>query len=314
MRRKKHKYARRSSVNSKRKKVLPIVLIAVGAVAVLFAVAVGIGAYLRGKADRYEPHKQYKFEDNSPPQNQGGGSVCAPLHKYGNSIYALVSKGYDAISVSLGTSSSVDFSTDITQSVSGAVCGETDLEKYAQDIHDNDAIACGYFYSEAFSISDENDRRIRKAYEISLLCDAAQKGIDDILILGINVDENNCDEVARYLSEIASAADGAVGIAVNAGVFLLSENEVYVAGKLKSACDFIAMDLTGLDFSDVADQKEDFDEREELGNYLETLSYYISQYYARLIFSDANSKYFDMVIEFGLPNTQVVGKMETETE
>ena len=305
MSRRKNRYSRRTSVSLRKKRIITIVIASILSVAVLFGVAVGLGAYLRHKAESYEPKQEYEFDDNAPPASDGAVAVCAPSFTYGDYLYGFFQKGYTELSLSLGTAENPTFVSDVSQSVSGVVCGDIMLEEYSALIHKYEGRACAYFVSSAFECENENLRRIKKAYEIALLCEAVEKGIDDILILGINVTEENSDEVARYLSELnSSAGDCSVGVAINVGTLLLTENEVYIAAKLKSACDFVALDLRNLDFSGASESGSGTPTN--LAQYLNEIKYYLSSYSLRLVFSDTNEQFFDEAIELGFSNLQVV--------
>ena len=305
MSRKRNKYSRRTSTSLKKKKVVATVIIVVTAVLVRIAAAIGMGAYLRHKAEAYEPENKYQFDGNTPPPGSGTAAVRAPMFVYGEYLYGYIQKGYSELSLSLGTAESVAFDSETAKAVTGVEVGEIKLSEYAAAIHKYEGRACAYFKSSAFDCEDENLRRVRKAYEISLLCEAAASGIDDILILGINVTEENSDEVARYLSELnAAAGECSVGVAVNVGVLLMTENEIYLAGKLKSACDYLALDLRQLDFSDT-EQSEGSDVPTSLAEYLNELKYYLSTYSLRLVFSDGNKHFFDEAIGLGFENVQV---------
>ena len=301
MSRRKNRYSRRTALSLRKKRIILTVVSCAFAVAVLFGIAVGVGAYLKSKAESYEPREEYNFEDNSPPASDGAEAVQAPMFSYGDYLYGFIQKGYSDLSLSLGTADSVTFDSSVAKSVAGVSCGEVRLEDYSSLIHKYDGRACAYFVSSAFELENENLRRIRKAYEIALLCEAAASGIDDILVLGVNVTKENSDEVAKYLSELNSAAgDCSVGIAINTGTLLLTDNEIYIAGKLRSACDFLALDLRYLDFTDAGDSAPT-----SLAEYLNQLKYYLSAYHLRLVFSDSNSQFFDEAEELGFSNIQV---------
>lgn len=305
MSRRKNRYSRRTSASQRKKKIIMTVIVAILSVAVIFGIAVGVGAYLRHKAESYEPREDYEFEDNIPPASDGAEAVCAPSFIYGDYLYGFIQKGYTDLSLSLGTADNVTFASDVAQGVSGVACGDIRLEEYTSLIHKYEGRACAYFVSSAFECEDENVRRVRKAYEISLLCEAAENGIDDILILGINVTEENSGEVAKYLSELNTAAGNcSVGIAINTGTLLLTENEVYIAAKLKSACDFVALDLRHLDFSNVSEG--DSGSPTNLTEYLNEIKYYLSTYSLRLVFSNANEQFFGEAKNLGFSNIQVV--------
>lgn len=309
MSRRRNKYSRRTSVSLRKKKIITIIILALVSVALLFGVAVGVGAYLRRRAESYAPKEEYEFEDNAPPASEGARAVRAPAFTYGDYLYGFIQKGYTDLSLSLGRAESITFDSSVAQSMVGVTCGDIKLEEYSSLIHKYEGRACGYFVSSAFDCEDENLRRLKKAYEIAILSEAAKSGIDDIMILGITVTEENSDEVAGYLSELeAAAGDCSIGIAINTGTLLLTENEIYIAARLKSACDFVALDLRSLDFSDAGES--DGVAPTNLAQYLDEIKYYLSSYSLRLVFSKSNEKFFDEAIDLGFSNVQVVESFE----
>lgn len=301
---KRTRYSGRSAASVRKRKILPIVLISFVSVALLFGAAVGIGAYLRKKALSYTPQREYDFEDNSFQKNGGALSVYAPSLEYGESVYGLISKGYRDISVGIGSSDKLFVQSEIATGVSGVENGENDIEKYISDIHYYEANACLYFYSRVFEIKDENQRRVRKAYEISLMSEMAALGADDILILGVSFDDSNISEVTKYISEInAACGDCSVGISVSTGALRLSEEGKYYVGALLNCADYVALDLRELSF-DGAD--EETDSPKNIEDYLGSMKYYLAQYGLRLVFSEENKQLFDEVYDLGLTNAQVV--------
>ena len=306
---KRTRYSRRSSVNARKRKILPTVLIIFASAVLLFGVAVGLGAYLKHKADSYTPRKDYGFEDNTP-QNVGDGiGVYAPNLDLGDSVYGLISKGYTDISVGIGSSDKLFIHSNVADGVSGVENGERDIESLISDIHYYEANACLYFYSTAFEIKDENLRRIRKAYEISLMSEMAKLGADDILILGVGLDDSNISEVARYISDINSACgDCSVGMAVSVGALRLAQEGKYLVGALLNCADYVALDLRNLSFDG---DGADTDNPTGIAEYLSGMKYYLSQYGLRLVFSEENKQFFDEVYDLGLTNAQVV-KMQSQ--
>ncbi len=305
----KNKYSRRSTLNTKKKKVLPVILVSVLSFAVLLALAVGLGAYLRYKADSYTPKKNYGELGNTPPKSDGAEAVYAPIFNYGDYLFGLIKKDYTDFSVLLGGGGRVSFESEVAKTDPSVKVAENDLAEYARVIHENGGKLCGYFYSSAFDIQDENLRRVKKAFEVSIICEAVQLGVDDVLILGINADKYNCDEVASYLSEINANADASVGIAVNVGAVLNTENGDYTVGKLKNSCDFAALDLRNLSFAEVS---ENSNAPKNLGEYLSGIKYYLSSYSLRLVFSEDNGEFFDEAKELGFENVQAVNNIKQE--
>lgn len=306
---------RRTRIGKRRKRAWMMFLIIAGAIVLIFAIAVGIGAYLRYKSQSYEPKQKYNFEGNIPPASDGAGAVYAPIYNYEDTVYSYASKGYTELSVMLGSAQSLNYTSDIAAAFAGVDMAQNKLEDYTSAMHRYEITACGYFYSSAFEYEDESMRLLRKSYEVALLAEAAQKGIDDILILGINVNEQNCAEVARYLEDINSAAKNcSVGIAITVGDLLLTNEEIYIAGAMKSSADFVALDLGSLDFSDI-NAENDEKNPQNLAQYLNEIKYYLSSYSLRLVFSEKNQGFCKEAYDLGFTNTQAVkGKPTNEKQ
>lgn len=302
--RRKHKYSRRTPISAGRRRVLPIVLIAVLAVCAVVAIAVGLGAYLRRKAEDYSPSER-EDDDIITPVTGKGEAVIAPLYSYDASVYSVMSKGYKALSMSLGTARNVSFKSEIAGMLSDISVGDIELSAYTSSVKYYGGRACGYFISDAFECEDENTRRLKKAYETALMCEAASMGIDDILILGINVTERNIDEVCEYMRQLHDAlGECSVGICVSAGVMELTGQGVYIATELKESCDFLALDMRELEFTSL--DGEGTDVPSSLEEYLGSLKYYIKSYSMRLLFSDGNIDFFDTACKLGYSNVQAV--------
>lgn len=297
---------RRTRIGQRRKRIWITLLIIIVAVVLIFAAAVGLGAYLRYKAESYEPKQKYDFEGNTPPASDGAKAVYAPIYNYEDTVYSYVSKGYTELSVMLGSADCLSYTSDVAAMVTGVDTAQNKLENYTSAMHRYDVSACGYFYSSAFEYEDESMRLLRKSYEIALLAEAAKKGINDILIMGINVTEQNCAEVADYLKDVNAAAKScSVGIAITVGNLLQTEDGIYIAGAMKAAADFVAVDLGALDFSDIS---QDTDEKtpRNLAEYLNAIKYYLSSYSLRLVFSEKNQGFCKEAYDLGFKNTQAV--------
>lgn len=287
-----------------RRRVLPIVLVVIVSLCAVTAAAVGLGAYLRHKAESYEPAEREDAYDSTPVTVRGE-EVTAPLYSYESSVYSVISKGYTALSMSLGDADNVTFESEVAKVMSDTVAGDVELSAYTSSVKAYGGRACGYFVSKAFECDDENVREVKKAYEIALMREAVSMGIDDILILGINVTQGNLDEVTEYMRMMHDATgECSVGISVSAGVMELTGQGIYIAAALKTACDFVAIDMRELDFTRLDDG--DGDVPRDLGEYLQGLKYYISSYSARLIFSDKNTDLFDEARRLGYRNIQAV--------
>lgn len=284
--------------------MFPIVLLVVLSLCAVFALAVGLGAYLRHKAEGYTPSER-EDGDIAVSVTGRGEDVIAPLYSYDASVYSVMSRGYKALSMSLGTAKNVSFQSDIAKMFSDVSVGDVELSAYTSSAKYYGGRACGYFVSDAFECGDANLRRLKKAYEISLMCEAASMGIDDILILGIDVTEQNVDEVCEYMYQLQEAlGECSVGISVSAGVMELTGQGVYIAAALKDSCDFLGLDMRELDFSQLDGDGDDVPK--DLNEYLSGLKYYIKSYSMRLLFSDKNIGFFDEACGLGYLNVQAV--------
>ena len=120
--------------------------------------------------------------------------------------------------------------------------------------------------------------------------------------------EDNIAEAEDYAKRASIAAgDAVLGVTLSAETMLLTENEVYVAGRMKNACDHLALDLTHIIYGD-----ETVNSRGEtvsrLNAMIERMEYYIKAYSMRLVFSKENSKLHTEEQELGANNLQIVDK------
>ena len=299
MSKKRSRYAGRTSVSLKKRRIWLWVGICAVAVLLTVGIAIGVGAWLRSKAESFEPKEEITFEGNTPPKESIAEAVYAPMFEYGDSPYDVVRRGYTAVSLPLVyRDGSIAFDSAVCREYGGEYDPDVSIEEYSRIFEDNGLKYCGYFNSTAFAIEDKTMRELRKAYEIALIREAVSLGVDDVLILGIDVNEENSDEVAAYLSELSQSVDAPVGIAISTGVLMLTEEEKYVAGKLYSACDYISLDLRELSFSEE-------DSVQSIGEYLDSFGYYLSAYSLRLVFSSKTTDFFEEVYSLGLTNAQV---------
>ncbi|MBR3879779.1 MAG: hypothetical protein IKJ24_06655 [Clostridia bacterium] len=171
---------------------------------------------------------------------------------------------------------------------------------------------CAYLYIGAFEIEDEYQREIRKAYEIALIREAAESGADDILLLGLDVKGDNIAEIEAFVAKAAIAADKTpLGVAVSVDTVAQNDKEIYYAARLRSACDYLALDLTHLTLTDGSSKGED-----ENGNKLpslleETLAaheYYIKSYPMRVLLASDQSKLYIPTLALGVTDMQIVGE------
>ncbi len=171
---------------------------------------------------------------------------------------------------------------------------------------------CAYMYITSFAIEDKYMRDMVKAYEISLIAEAARSGADDILLLGIEATEQNIAEVEEFVARAAAASKNApLGVAVSEEILRSAESESYLGARLKSACDYLALDLTYMTLADGESAGKD-ENGESLPSKLEAMveacEYYIKTYPVRLLFSKEYSRIYKYAIELGIKDFQIVGQ------
>ncbi len=183
--------------------------------------------------------------------------------------------------------------------------GSRTLSDEVDAIHNGGGYVCAYFYSTAFDAEDEYERNIRKSYEIALINEAARGGVDEILIIGLEPTRENIDELEAFVSELSYAAENAaVGVLVSSDNVKLTEAGDYTVSRLRSVCDFIALDLKNMP-ADAATKKQG-QETSELFAFLSDMEYYIKSYSMRLVFTPENSSLLSRSVEYGATNVQII--------
>lgn len=173
--------------------------------------------------------------------------------------------------------------------------GKRNLSDEVKDTQRDEGYVCAYFYSSAFEESDPYKREIKKAYEIALINEAAKSGIDDILIIGLKPNDENIDELEAFLSNLSYASEkSALGVLVSPDDVLLTDDGKYLVPRLRSVCDFTALDLR--DVNSVTSLKASLDEME----------YYIKSDAMRLVFSKDNSSLMKDAFNLGITSAQIV--------
>jgi hypothetical protein len=270
-------------------------------IALCLAISVAIGISLGNRADEQTDLGGYELPDIE--YNSGGKSVKGV-------VASLVNIGDDRINMAEGDDVSfilrypdgtLSYSSPTASAVGFDACGNKSLESFSDGIHSFDGYLCGVFYVTSFGIEDAKLREIYKSYEIALISEAAECGVDDILIMGIDVNDKNVAEVEEYLSRAAIAADTApVGICLERSSFPSSDSEQYIALRLRQACDYFALDTKSM----IADGYEN---AEDMARAIaDDMYYYIEAYGLRLVVSAEDREVYEKAIELGLNNLQLI--------
>ena len=190
--------------------------------------------------------------------------------------------------------------------------GEKSFAVLCADAQDAGARVCAYVYVTAFEIEDKYEREVVKAFEIALVEEIAKAGASDILLLGIDVGEENIKEVEDFVAKAANSSQNVqLGVAVTEETLRLTENEIYIAARVRSACDYLALDLTHLRVADGESAGIDSNGDRKpslLEQTLENNKYYVKSYPMRILFSQSEFRIYQYALELGVENMQIVAE------
>lgn len=308
------KYSRRTAISIRRSEKTAIIIAIAVFVALCITVSVVIGILLGKRADPYESQKKFEF---SRIEYLSGDktvkSVDAYAYSLGKDAKGYISRGITDLSVCVrGSDGYVGYNSEIASLVAiDEFDADTDLKNNVDYIHGIGGYVCAYFYVNSMNIEDESLRRLYVSYELALINEISKCGVDDILLLGLDINENNIDEAERYIYEVSVEADNTVvGVCLPQEVVIMTEYDVYYAGRIRAVCDYIALDLKNMNV-DAADLPADVGEGKpvsELEALIDKMYYYIESYGMRIILSKDNSALYSDVKELGVVNVQIVGQ------
>ena len=307
------RYTKRKKVkghSSNPKKIVPV-LIAIAVVIVCLAAAVALGIALGKKANEYKSESKYDFEyDLYKSGDKSVRVVDAVYYTLGTSAREYIKNGEGYLSFclrnaqgELGFVSSTAIDAGIAQNSSNISLADEMLY-----VHNLGGYACAYIYSTAFDCEDKYLREIYKAYELALIREAAECGVDDILIVGLDVNADNIAEIEKYVSDAAVAADKApLGVLASREIVLKANDGVYFASRILAVCDYLALDLRELDVNEMT-STIDPDGNSGADAIVAEFEYYIEAYRMRLVFSRENAKLCESFRDLGVRNTQIIAE------
>ena len=309
------KYSRRTKSQYK-KSAAPIVLSVIAFLLLSVIISVVIGISLSKRVEESgENDKRFDFDK---VEYKSGDKVVSGVEAYnfpkGSDAASYIAQDIPDLSVCIRhKNGEMDYRFDIAEQYAlDAMDTSYSFSSLCTTAHNAQGRVCAYLYVGSFEIEDEYEREIRKAYEIALINEAAKSGADDILILGLDVTADNISEIENFVAKASIAADKTpLGVAVSLDVLSLNDSEVYLAARLRGACDYLALDLTHLTLADGSSKGVD-----ENGNKLpslleETLAaheYYIKSYPMRVLLAKDQSKLYVPTLALGVTDMQIVGE------
>lgn len=308
---KKHsKYSRRVAPGVRRSEKSVIVVVLVLFILLCAIISVAVGILLGKKAEQYNEEKHFdlpEFEYSSGEKVIK--SVDAYAYEPGSSVSGYISRGITDLSLCVRDSEGkVTYNTAITE-ISEENSGKYDLLETVELIHGYNGYVCAYFYVKSFAEENESLRDLYKAYELALISEIDSLGVDDILLLGIDVNVSNIDEIERFVYDAANSVKGAaVGVALGEQT-VRDNSESYILSRMSSVSDYVALNLS--DLSADADKVPEGSERGDaspLETLVDELYYYLKSYGMRVVISKDNASLYDSLKDMGISNLQIVGK------
>ena len=301
------KYSRRTSSGGRRGGRVWLIILAIVAFLLLsVTVSVAVGLALGERAQEYEdslPPLDISVNDHYSG-NKTVKRVDAQNFDLGYDASYYVSIGMEELSICLRDRdgfityhSSVDVSFG-----NGGGMGSRDLSLEVGKIKEVGGYVCAYIYSSALSESDPYLREIKKSYELALVHEAAVSGVNDILLVGIEITEANIAEAEDFISRAASSAGKTnLGVLIDAEVFEKNEG---LAKRVDAVCDYIAIDLRQIPSN--ANVAADGEETSPLYKTLDKLKYFVKVYRARIVFGEENSNLCGSARKWGVTNLQII--------
>ncbi len=312
-RRRMKRYSRRMHSHAAKSRV-PIIVAAVAflLLSAVISVLVGISLGKRAHEPEDETRLDLEREDYISNGKTVGGVEAYYFAKTSDAASYVSQKIYD-LSVCIRHEDGVlDYYFETAEKFGFDTMSEPRmLDTLCASAHKHGGRVCAYMYISSFDIEDAYMREIMKAYELSLIKEASDAGVDDILLLGILVTEENISEVESFVAKAAGTAENApLGVCIGEEVLALNDEEIYLAARLREACDYLALDLTHLTVSD--GESVESESGEVLpGRLEETLrknEFYIKSYPMRIIFSREESKLYIPALKLGVTDLQIVVK------
>ncbi len=310
------RYRRRSSKSIRRSKKIPVILgiclIAALCIGLVILAATLVGLKLKSEAEKYEKPTEFEYIEPEIQIAKPSGDmrpVNAQTYRFSDSLGNLLSQDITDLSIMLrDAEGTLYYNSEIAQAVGwDSVYKSVDLSDEAQSIHKYGGYICGYMYVGSFA-DESNIAEVKREYEIRLIHEAAAAGVDEILLLGVDVTEENLREVLVFLSDIKSGVGSCrIGIELDYEDVVVSDPESYLPQIILQTCDFISLDASSVPCAENADELDvDADAaKKDFYTAIEEIYYYTSGMGIRLTFNNNERSMYKAVGECTYVNRQI---------
>lgn len=297
-------------------------VVALGVVAVLglaFAASVGVGSWLWHMAEQYPAHEQQPTvnvpKDEILPVHVP--SIKAQAYRIGDRYSGYTYAGVMHLCAPLRTADgALEYASDVCARVGWDANGSVDLTTNAWELHKSDLYLCAYVPIFGFEEEDVAQRELVLSYEASLVAEAAQSGVDEIFLTGIEPTQNNVSDIVRYVSRLKTlSGQTAIGMMIKPNLLLATRYDVFVATQLMEVCDFLVVDLRELPLRPEVSGDESETETEAslitqeitVTYVMENMQYELIRYSPRLALSSGQTDALDYVMSKGYENWLILG-------
>ncbi len=308
------KFSRRTRSQYKKSRA-PLVLSIIAFLLLSIIISIAVGISLGKRADGAKTSRKFEFHKTEYTSNGKKVSVRKAYNfPYGARVTDYAAQDISELSVCIRhEDGNLDYFFEAGEAVPiYPMNTEIKFSRLCADADSAGVKVCAYMYITSFSSENKYIRDTLKSYETALIAEAASAGADDILLLGLDITEDNLAEAEDFIARAANAANGTpLGVAVGEDILRSSENGGYIGARIKSACDYLALDLTYMTLADGESAGEDENGEplpSELEKTVENCEYYIETYPTRLLFSNEYSKLYVYAKELGVIDFQIVGK------
>ena len=304
--RRKSKYTKRNAASTRRK-VITAILVVVLSLSLCFGVAIAVGNILKNKLNRANNKlnsyivPEYNLVEFEPKVKD----VNAYSYTLGKDAMGYIKKGIYDLSVCLRYSDgSLAYYSSIADQIGlDSMDSGCDLVQNVNYIHECSGYFIGTVYINSFSEKDKSIANIKREYEKQLLVELSKSKVDEILILGIDVNPDNIGDVLVFLSDVKKESmDCKIGFSISYSNLLRDKNGEYFGSKLLMVVDFLALDSKTVPCveNETDGEMKDFKYR------IDSLHYYMKAYNLRLLFDETRVNLYDIAGEMGINNRQMI--------
>lgn len=310
------RYRRRSSKSIRRSKKIPVIIgvsaLVLLAIGIIVAAATLVGLRLRDVAERQDETVEFEYIEPEVEIIKPLGDVRkvnAQIFRFDYSLGNYISRDITDLSIMLrDAEGTLYYNSEVAQAIGwDSVYKSVELADEVESIHRVDGYICSYMYLSAFADAS-GIAEVTKAYEIELVSEAAASGVDEILILGVDITEDNFNDVIRFLSEIKRKSGGCkIGIELDYDEVISSDYNSYVPQMILQVCDFISLDASSVPCSENAAELGLEGEAAEKDFYTaaEEIHYYTSGMGVRLSFDNNENSMYKSVSDCTYVNRQM---------